>query len=997
MSNIGFSHNINRSMQKYFLLVLLIFGLNLTHAETIIVGGIVNGDQIWTNGNTYIIKQDLIITNNITLYIEAGVEVKVEFSRGIIIDHGNLIINGSANNYVTLYPNYTTPGHSWKWKGIEIQNVGEDNNIIIKYASIGNAENGISIQNSKYGLVSNTNIFSCQNNAVVISGASSTTITKCNFYDNYNGLSIEAGVLDKSVNNEITDNYFSNFNQNLYMIRDEGGLVKDNVIEKNIIDSGINGIWVANLGTDVSSQNIITSNVIMNTGAGVGFGLYIDYDSTLVENNIFWNNNIALFSGEQSNYCIIQENNFYQNSYSIVVDSGSINNSYRFNTFSEPDNEILGIIENQGLVFEKNNILNYADKQNIIANYIPDDVSIINNYYQTKIPQKIRELIYDKIKNPDLGIINFNPYLLDINIDDPVSAPYMVKKQLVNNRVKVSWLANPETDLKSYNVYYKNFKGYSFSEKIENISDTSYLMPSNLLFSDTIAITALDSLSDGASMFSGHESPFAFAAPYPYAGNDTTICTDTENLFLINASVPFGYNSILWASDGDGVFNNNSVVSPVYTFGDIDVANGSVRLEIKVNTNNGVFKDELIVRILDYPVLNAGNDTIIVSGDSLFLNNSFAANYDSIRWFTSGDGTFNNSSLENPVYFHGVNDSANASFSLYLRIYSPCAIEEDTINVSIEPYFQLYGNIIDFQDVVASAVIAYRADIKGVNAVSLTHPKPDGEFVFKKLRAGKYYINAIPDTINDLGLIPTYYAEKTYWNSAYVMDINSDIYDVDIKFNRVDTVIPQGIGSISGYVLNAPGNSFSRQLYCQSWFNDQQNGFCDGGISNITIFLLTSDGSKILDYTLSDFQGQFYFKNLPFGNYRLKSEKAGIYSTFSGILSLSPNTQNISEIELLFDSKKMSFSEEFSQISTSEIDIYPNPASDYINILVPEMKNHQFNVKLFDGFGRLVYEEDYQKLNSNYIQLNIKQLKSGIYNGTINSMESHYIFRFVKR
>ena len=45
-----------------------------------------------------------------------------------------------------------------------------------------------------------------------------------------------------------------------------------------------------------------------------------------------------------------------------------------------------------------------------------------------------------------------------------------------------------------------------------------------------------------------------------------------------------------------------------------------------------------------------------------------ATNYNLVTWSTSGDGTFSNTNILNPVYTPGVNDIANGTVDLHLQL-----------------------------------------------------------------------------------------------------------------------------------------------------------------------------------------------------------------------------------------------------------------------------------------------------------------------------------------
>jgi parallel beta-helix repeat protein len=977
--------------------VILLFHI-VSFSEDIYVGGIVAEDQFWTNNNTYIVTQDIIVTNNITLYIEAGVKVKIEFGRGIIIDQGNFIVNGSQTDTVVFYPNYTFPGHSWKWKGIEIKNQTDENTVLVKYASVGNAETAVLLQNSKNATIMNSTLYNCQNIGLQILGSSNNTIDNCRIIDNYDGIEISARVFDKSSNNIISNNIITNQNQNIYVFRESGGIVRNNLIEKNVLSSANNGIWIVNMGENVNSGNIISENIFIHNGSEVGFGIYLDYDSTIVKNNIFWDNNIALFTYKHAINCQIKHNSFYQNNRAIVIGEGSESSVYSNNTISEISGEYIGIRETTGNLIYYNNLLNYGDNENIVINYRDNDLPIANNYWHTKYAQEIRKLIYDKYKDPAVGELFFTPYLQNISTINPISPPYKVVKQLVGQNIRVSWHKNPETDLKSYKLYYGNFNDYSFSDGgSEEVMDTVFFLDDTFSIDDTIAITSLDTVQSIDPQLSGNESPFAFALAYPYAGNDTTICSDIEAFAIKSSTVPFGYQGLVWESSGDGVFSNQNIVSPVYFPGVGDYENGKVKLTIFVSANGVSYQDSFVLNILNYPVVYAGSDTVVLQDEEYQAVNSMAENYDSIKWFSSGDGVFDQESILNTVYTPGVLDNENGGVTLSLNAYSQCGIESDSMKLSIEPHFSLEGKLLDNSTFpYPGVVLALREENPNTKAYQIQIVETDGKFEFQRLRGGSYYLYAIPDTNNPENLIPLYYANKTNWQESYKINVDADVFDVDIQLKTVDFILPPGEGSISGH-LNNPGQEFyNPEVFCIPWFDYDNGLFCTDGLSNITVFLYNHEGSKLLGFTLTDYNGDFSFKNLPFGKFIVKAEKASYYSSASPLIFLSPEHKNEDGLQLQITQNKIGFKKININNLTFSAQVFPNPANDFLNIFYDGLSNSYYKVQIYNSEGVIVKNNQQHFDYSSSTSINIRTLKPGLYIGKILSGNQIVTFRFLK-
>jgi hypothetical protein len=171
-----------------------------------------------------------------------------------------------------------------------------------------------------------------------------------------------------------------------------------------------------------------------------------------------------------------------------------------------------------------------------------------------------------------------------------------------------------------------------------------------------------------------------------FAGDDATVCEDTS-FDLVNATAS-NYSSLLWTTNGDGSFNNITIPNPTYTPGNLDKTLGFVQLCLKalpVAPSTLEASDCLILFVRKTSTAMAGQDATILDSQG-FSVSATAANYSSLQWSTSGDGSFNNASILNPVYFPGLTDIENSTVELTLAAVSisPCEdITTDALTLTI--------------------------------------------------------------------------------------------------------------------------------------------------------------------------------------------------------------------------------------------------------------------------------------------------------------------------
>jgi hypothetical protein len=130
-------------------------------------------------------------------------------------------------------------------------------------------------------------------------------------------------------------------------------------------------------------------------------------------------------------------------------------------------------------------------------------------------------------------------------------------------------------------------------------------------------------------------------APEVFAGNDSTIFSDST--LLIQNATALGYDYLKWTTSGDGVFNSDTLLNPVYVPGSGDMQAGSVILSIEGFSACGSATDEMVL------TFNPGFSIRgrIHAGDHLALSSSINIYLDTqngIQPLRSGiiavDGTF---------------------------------------------------------------------------------------------------------------------------------------------------------------------------------------------------------------------------------------------------------------------------------------------------------------------------------------------------------------------
>jgi hypothetical protein len=95
------------------------------------------------------------------------------------------------------------------------------------------------------------------------------------------------------------------------------------------------------------------------------------------------------------------------------------------------------------------------------------------------------------------------------------------------------------------------------------------------------------------------------------AGPDGSVCANS--VYLLDNSSASNYNTLIWASAGDGIFDDPHLLHPAYTPGAQDIGTGSVALSLIAGGNGDCpdAEDQMTLAVLPVPVADLGVDTSI--------------------------------------------------------------------------------------------------------------------------------------------------------------------------------------------------------------------------------------------------------------------------------------------------------------------------------------------------------------------------------------------------
>jgi Secretion system C-terminal sorting domain len=167
-------------------------------------------------------------------------------------------------------------------------------------------------------------------------------------------------------------------------------------------------------------------------------------------------------------------------------------------------------------------------------------------------------------------------------------------------------------------------------------------------------------------------------------GGNATICAGQS--YLLNGMAS-AYDSLLWATSGSGIFSDPKILNPIYSPSPNDITAGSVNLTLKAFSALGHDTTNVMtLTIAPAPLVNAGGAQEICASATYTATSATAANYSTILWTTSGDGTFDNAAILHPVYTPGTNDLLNGHPFLKISLTpasNSCPAISDSLQLTI--------------------------------------------------------------------------------------------------------------------------------------------------------------------------------------------------------------------------------------------------------------------------------------------------------------------------
>ena len=950
--------------------------------------------------SVYWVNESLTVQNGGTLRMEGGVKMYFGQSAYLRVDNGNLLLDGQQNDsiYLLCYE------FSHDWAGIQLKNISVEDTVRISYVEVVGALTALNASTSNNVVVSHctfNNYYAGK--GIELTDCNHFLVDSCFFFQCVSGIELKARAAD-SEDNIFSHNIFDQGQINLEISNVGYGFkCNRNHVLDNCFQGAATAISFETLGgiSDKDATNYIENNLISSDlpegGSGYSsYGLKAAMDSVVIRNNVFWSNDEAIRMMKVC-HLIVEHNSFFENELTIsnLLTAGSL--QFEGNTISEAKKRIVSFPSNKSRM-NGNNFLHYKKNTTLFANVTTDDIDMRGNYWDAETTVDIESVILDKHDSPSLGEIIYEDNLPECDTTAPIAPPFMVKKQLVNNRWLISWDENKEQDVDHYVLFYGYFNYYKFTNCIDNITDNSYILTPQQ--AENVAIMACDRPYNPDVYASVGQSAYAFANYYPYAGHDGTLCASQSGYSINDANIPYIYSSFIWQSSGTGVFSDSIALRTIYYPSDEDYEAGEVTLTLRV-TNNGVTKsDALHLELYKALSVYAGEDGFSSMNQPLLLDQAEAINYDSLRWHSLGDGRFEDSLALQAVYYPGELDKEQGYVELELEAWSFCGHASDVVRFDLFKDYSLEGRtwaggtLRPHTQVLAAAL---SDDNPFVSGFYRTVSDDEGLFKFDALLPDTYILYAFPDTLEaDAG--GCYYLGDFQWNESNMIEMDGDVYDVDIDLPLMAQGFRTGVGVING-VFDYPENPFkARDFYCQPWLREGNDvSYCSEGLSNVGILLLNASKQRILGFALTGPNGHFNFTDLPFGTYYVMADLPRYGRGMCEEITLSPEQPSMSGLHLFIGSEGRVCLRPGFETVASKLSLHPNPVDT--ELVVDGLKgNTVYQVTVMNLLGTTVMPTTTTHTNLlGELPMTVGELPPGVYFIHVNDGTEPIMAKFMKQ
>jgi PKD repeat protein len=259
-------------------------------------------------------------------------------------------------------------------------------------------------------------------------------------------------------------------------------------------------------------------------------------------------------------------------------------------------------------------------------------------------------------------------------------------------------------------------------------------------------------------------------------------------------------------------------------------------------------------------------------------------------------------------------------------------------------------------------------------------------YYFPNVAVDTYYVKAALSSADPdyATYLPTYYANVLTWGQSTPVPIsNASVTGIDVDL--IEGTNPGGPGFVSGYVTQGAGLILGGVNNLSKSAGDPLQG--------VQINLLTGTGQAVA-YAYTDVNGKYTFPNLALGSYTIYAEQL---NKIPAPLDFTLTAQNPTDsgADITINSRTATGVNSVDNVVIS--DVYPNPVTSTVQLLIGCKQDANATIKLVDVLGRTAFAQQ-TKLASgqNTLEINMQTMAAGVYQLVIQTGSSQLGYKLVK-
>lgn len=458
-------------------------------------------------------------------------------------------------------------------------------------------------------------------------------------------------------------------------------------------------------------------------------------------------------------------------------------------------------------------------------------------------------------------------------------------------------------------------------------------------------------------------------------GTDVTICGDR---FELSTAITTPTKGVFWTSSSSGAFiPDDRLLNPTYLISPADIATGSVDLTLNSVANICPTTSESFTLTLNnatIPTINAGSDQVISTTNATI--NGVLSGAGTLSWSSTGTGSFTAANSATPIYTFSAEDQNEGMVAVFAKVIG---------NAPCENYFDLDTLILRFDSPNSISGTIARANarmvlLKKLNGffepVNIITAAANGSYTFDKVGTGEFLIYYFDENNRAV-----YNGSVTDWKAASPIVISTGSSTVNISALTDITLTP----SIIAQYLSGNDRIVGTVLLNFSSLSFVSARTADAGdekpLQDATVYLLTEDGTR-LGSTTTDANGTYSFSGLNGETYSIAVEyPSTVYDVPPPTtVTLDGDAVTVDAVNAAMIKSRAASTQPNagSQSSYHNVNVYPNPAQDFIELkgLNPEEVTE---LAWLNVSGQVVFKSEFIKLSAQSISVSVPNLETGTY------------------